>query len=464
MPLPDLVVRSRHVVTRGGAGPASVHIRRGRIIGILDFDDVPSGCQLDDAGTAAIIPGLVDTHVRAQATGWDAELGFEVTTRAAAAGGVTTIIEEPFEGNPPVTSVTGLEARRRVAEGHCCVDVGFWAGAVPGNERELGPLLTAGAFGIECALIACDGGAVRPVTEADLRVIMPALARVGALLVVHAEVPGPIEAARARARASRSWVERLPFSKHASKYTSYLLERPKEAENDAIALLLRLCADYRTSTHILHLSSSDALTAIYHARGARLPVTVETCPHYLCFAAEDVPDGATAFACAPPIRERANREFLWAAVANGLVQMVVSDHRPSPGTMARTPSRDFATARNGIPSLQLGLTATWTEASQRGYRLPQVVDWMCRATAALARLARKGHIDVGYDADLVVFDPDVEFVVDGAALAQGHAGTPYDGRRLRGMVERTYLRGQRVYGRAEGWSDPRGRLLTRAPG
>jgi allantoinase len=456
---PDLVVRGRRVVTPQGSRPAAIHVRNGRVIGILDFDDVPSGCPTDDAGEAVVLPGLVDTHVRTQAPGWSAEQGFANTTLSAAAGGVTTIIDEPLDADPPTTSVSALEARRSAAEGCSFVDVGFWAGVVPGNERELGPLWKAGVFGFKCSLIASSAN-VRPVTEADLRIVMPALTMIGAQLAVHCEVPAPIQTDHADRHAPRPWIERLGFTPRASRrYESYLMSRPKDTENEAIALLLRLCAEFRTSTHILHLSSSDALTPVYQSRAARLPITSETCPHYLCFVAEEVPDGATAFTSAPPVRERANREFLWAAIANGLVQMVVSDHVPSPDSPARTRSRTFATARKGIASLQLGLSATWTEACKRGCRLEQVVDWMSRAPAALARLGRKGAIKVGCDADLVVFDADAEFLVDSATLCPGHSATPYEGRRLRGVVERTYLRGNLIYNRATGHSDAHGRLL-----
>jgi allantoinase len=459
--LPDLVVRGRRVVTPQGTRPAAVHIHNGRVIGVLDFDDVPSGCPLDEAGDAFVLPGLVDTHVRTQASGWNAEQGFAATTRAAAAGGVTTIVDEPLDADPPTTSVSALEVRRSAAEGRSFVDVGFWAGVLPGNERELGPLAKAGVCGFKCSLIASAENARAPVAEADLRIVMPALTMVGAQLAVHCEAPTPI-AAHADAQAAPRWLERLGIKARASRqYASYLASRPKEAENEAIALVLRLCAEYRTFTHILHLSSSDALTPIYKSRAARLPITAETCPHYLFFVAEEVPDGATAFTTAPPIRERANREFLWAAVTNGLVQMVVSDHVPSSDTATRIRARDFATARSGIASLQLGLSATWTEACKRGCRMEQVVDWMSRAPAALARFTRKGAINVGFDADLVLFDADAEFLVDSETLFPGHSTTPYDGRRLRGVVERTYLRGNLVYSRATGHSDPRGRLLTR---
>ena len=242
-------------------------------------------------------------------------------------------------------------------------------------------------------------------------------------------------------------------------YRAYLESRPKEAENDAIALMIALCREFRTQIHIVHLSSSDALTPLFHARSARLPITAETCPHYLSFVAEEIPDGATAFKCAPPIRERENREFLWAALAGGLIQMVVSDHSPAPTTMKVRTSSDFTRAWAGISSLQLSLPATWTGAAARRYSLEQVTDWMCRIPARLAGLDRKGAIEPGYDADLVVFDPDAEFTVEAETLHEDRQ-TPYVGSHLRGIVERTYLRGHRIYERGKAFEKPAGRALA----
>jgi allantoinase len=461
--LPDLVIRSRRVATARGLRPAAVHVRSGRVIGVLEFDNVPSGCPLEDAGGSALIPGVVDTHVHVQGTGWNAEEAFEATTRAAAAGGVTTIIDMPLHRTLATTSVSALEARRRAAGGRCFVDIGFWGGAVPGNGRDLAPLFEAGVFGFKCVLAPTGVDALASVAENDLRVVMPALTRIGATMLAHAELPGPIEAALALQRAGRRWVERVPLlARTPRRYATYLQTRPKDAENDAVALLVRLCHEYGTRIHLLHLSSSDALTPLYHARAARVPITAETCPHYLYFVAEDVPDGATAFKCAPPIRERTNREFLWAAVANRLIQMVVSAHSPAPMGIKGRRSGDFATAWSGIPSLQLALSVVWSGARRRGYSLDQVVDWMCRAPADLAGFARKGRIDVGYDADLIVFNPETEFVVDGTLLYDGHTFTPYQGERLQGLVERTYLRGRQVYARGATWSQPHGNLLMRS--
>jgi len=445
--LPTLVVRSRRVVTPRGTRAAAVHIRNERVIGVLDFDDVPPGCPLDDAAGAVIMPGVVDTHVHVHDSG-RAGSGFESATRAAAAGGITTLVVMPFPG-PATTTVAALGGKRRAAQGTCHVDVGFWGGVVPGNARDLAPLFEAGALGFKCVLLPCAGGEFPPVSEGDLRIAMPALRRLGATLLAHAELAEPIDNARARQHVERRWVDRIPgLSRASRRYATYLSGRPKEAENEAIARLIQLCREHHTRTHVVHLSSSDALTPLFHARTAGLPITAETCPHYLYFVADEIADGITALTCAPPIRERANREFLWAALANGLIQMVVSDHAAERGD-----------GMCGLPSLQLSLPVTWTEARARGYTLDQLADWMCRSPSQLAGLSRKGKIDVGYDADLVVLDSDAEFMVEPRSLEERHHVTPYLGRRLRGVVERTYLRGKTIYSRGDGLTSPQGTLM-----
>jgi len=453
--LPDIVIRSRRVVTAAGTRAAAIHIRNGRIIGVVDFDNVPAGCPLDDAADAAILPGIVDTHVHVGGL-------FESTTRAAAAGGVTTIVDGSL-GALAATSVARLEAQRRAAQSAAVVDVGFWGSAVAGNAGDLAPLFEAGVLGFACTLAATAGGDQAPVSEADLHVMMPAMRRIGATLCVHAEVSGPIEPAVARHHAARRWFERIRgVSRESRRYAAYLARHPKSAETDAVGLLIQLCAAHQTRTHIVQLSSSETLAPLYHARAARLPITAGTSPHHLFFVAEEIPDGATMFASRPPIRERENREFLWAALANGLIQIVASDHSVASPERQRVRSGDFRQAASGIASLQLSLPAIWTAARGRGYTLDQVVNWMCRAPAQLAGLSRKGKIDVGHDADLIVFNADAEYTVERASLQPAHRVTPYLGWRLRGAVERTYLRGSEVFRRGDTQRrPPRGQALVR---
>jgi len=462
---PDLIVRSRRVVTPNGIRPAAVHIRGEKIVGVLEFSDVLTGCPVDDAGRAVVMPGVVDTHVHVNDSDNAYGQRLEITTRAAAAGGVTALMAMCLNSmvTPPgsspflATTADGVAAIRKAVEGHCYVDVGLWGGVVPGNARELVPMLDAGVFGFECCLEPSSGQAM---SEGDLRVAMPAITRLRVPLLVHAEVPAPIERAAQRRSAVGPLARMLRARRARRSYRAYLESRPKEVENEAVALLIALCHELRTQIHIAHLSSSDALTPLFHARSARLPITADTCPHYLSFVAEEIRDGATAFKCTPPIRERKNREFLWAALAGGLIQMVVSDHSPAPTTMKVRTSCDFTHAWAGISSLQLSLPATWTGAVARQYSLEQVTDWMCRIPARLAGLDRKGAIEPGYDADLVVFDPDAEFTVEAEALHDGRQ-TPYVGSHLRGVVERTYLRGHRIYERGRAFEKPAGRALAR---
>jgi allantoinase len=371
----------------------------------------------------------------------------------------------PLNSIPATTSAADLHAKRRAAEGKCFVDVGFWGGVVPGNAAALPGLVTAGVLGFKCFLVASGVDEFPAVSEADLRIAMPLLSKLGVPLLVHAELPGPIEEATRQVAARRGWLARVSGrAPDARSHATYLATRPKQAENDAIALSIALCREYRARTHIVHLSSSEALTPLYHARAAQCPITVETCPHYLTFVADEIPVGATTFKCAPPIRERENREYLWAALAGGLIQMVASDHSPSPPALKQTGSGDFLRAWGGISSLQVSLAATWTGARARGYSVNQLVEWMCRAPARLAGLDRKGAVEVGYDADLVVWDPDGELTVEGRSLMHRHPLTPYEGRTLRGVVHRTYLRGARIYERGQAMSGPSGRLLTRSAG
>jgi allantoinase len=462
--LPDLIVRSQRVVTPAGTRRAAVHVRGGKIAGVLDFDDVPAGCPLDEAGAAAVIPGVVDTYVHVDASDDAGPRGVEATTRAAAAGGITTIIQAPLDNahhglnssGGATTTGAGVAATLSGAAGHCYVDVGLWGAIVPGNAGELARMVDAGVVGFACGLASRNGDAV---TEADLRVVMPAIRRLGVPLLVHPEAPGPIARAAERRQAGGPLARLLASRRSRRCYSAYLTSRPKEAENEAIALMIALCQEYRTQIHMVPLSSSDALTPLFHARSARLPITAATSPHHLTFVAEEIPDGATAFKCAPPIRERENREFLWAALAGGLIQMTASDHSQAPDT-ATAQSPDFRCGWTGISSLALSLSAMWTGAVGRGYTLNQVTEWMCRMPARLAGLDRKGAIEPGYDADLVIIDPDAALTVGADQLHPHDPLTPYRGRRLHGVVERTYLRGRPIYERGKAIEGPAGRVLA----
>jgi allantoinase len=318
------------------------------------------------------------------------------------------------------------------ARAQCYVDVGFWGGVIPGNTDELEPLFAAGVVGFKCFLVHSGVDEFPNVTEADLRKAMPVLTKLGAVLIVHAEVPGPIEEHETQG-ASKN-------------YETFLNTRPRTAENQAIEMMIRLSREYATRVHIVHHSSADALPSLRAAKESGVPITAETCPHYLAIAAEDVADGATEFKCCPPIRERENREQLWKALQEETIDMIVSDHSPCPPNMKLRDTGDFISAWGGISSLQLRLPIVWTEARRRGFSVVDLARWLCAAPAALVGLQnRKGTLAAGYDADVVIWDPSKSFKVEGEKLHHRHKLTPYEGRKLTGVVERTFLRGRQIY-------------------
>ena len=449
---PDLVIRSRRVVTPGAMGPATIHIRDGIISAVSNFDDVPPGAQLHDAGDHVVMPGLVDTHVHINEpdrTHWE---GFETATRAAAAGGITTLIEMPLNSIPATTTVSAFEEKLAAARGKLHVDVGFWGGVVPGNTAELRPLHEAGVFGFKCFLVPSGVEEFAHVTEDDLLAALPILTKLNAPLLVHAELPEPIE----RAGAS------LSQTASPRQHSTWLTSRPRQAENEAIELLVRLARECKTRIHVVHLSSSDALPILLEAKQGGLPLTVETCPHYLALATEDIPDGATHFKCAPPIRERENRAQLWTALGDGLIDLVATDHSPCPPEMKCSETGDFLKAWGGISSLQLSLSIMWTQLRRRGYSIGHLVNWMCYAPARLAGLdRRKGKIAVGYDADLVIWNPEGSFRVEPALLHHRHKLTPYANQVLSGVVKMTLVRAQKSYDHGEFSVTPPGSVLLK---
>ncbi len=452
----DLVVRGERVFTPVGERPAAVHIdrKRGVIVAVTEPEAAPPGVETIDAGSKCLIPGLVDTHVHINDPGRTEWEGFETATRAAAAGGVTTLVDMPLNSIPPTTTLEGLEAKVRALEEKATVDVALCGGLVPSNASgALAELFREGVVAFKCFLAESGVGEFSHVHETELRAGMRELVRIDAPLFVHAELPEPL-----------SEGEKAAMGLDPRRYATYLASRPRKAEDAAIDLVLRLVRETGARAHIVHLSSSDALAIVRRAREEKARLTVETCPHYLTFASEEIPDGATEYKCAPPIRERNNREKLWDALREGLIDQVVTDHSPSTAELKCSDSGDFMKAWGGISSLQLGLAAVWTEARARGRTVRDVVEWMCAAPARLAGLAgRKGAIATGYDADLVVWDPDAEFTVDAAALEHRNKITPYQGRRLVGSTLRTILRGETIYERGVGFGTRRhGRWLRRS--
>jgi allantoinase len=445
----DLVIRAPRAVT-GDPGeperPLAIGIRDGTIVAVepLDTSALAGRDTLDLAAGEVLLPGLVDSHVHVCEPGNTEWEGFATATRAAAAGGITTLVDMPLDSVPVTVSVEALRAKRQAAAGQCHVDVAFWAGVIPGSAAQVGPLARAGVAGFKCFLSDSGSPDFPPVDPAQLTEALRITAGLGLPLLVHAEcdppaAPGPRPAA--------------PGPRAA--YAGYLAARPRQLENLAVARVIAAARATGGHAHIVHLSSADALPMIAAARRDGVRVTAETCPHYLTLAAEEI-TGTTA-KCSPPVREAANRELLWAGLRENVLDMVVSDH--SPCTEAMKAAGDWDRAWGGISSLQLGLPLTWTQARRRGVGLPQVAAWMSAAPARLAGLTAKGRIAPGCDADFCVLAPDESFTVDAAKLHHKHPKTtPYLGRTLSGVVRTTLLRGQPADP-----ARPRGTLLTREP-
>ncbi len=417
--LGNFELSSRQVVTPAGVRAATIGVRNGVIVDISEFD---SG-QGEDLGDLAILPGLVDPHVHINEpgrTGWE---GFMTATAAAAEGGIATLVDMPLNSAPVTTTVAALAAKKRAAKGKLHVDVGFHAGLIPGNEAEIPALLDAGVLGVKAFLCHSGIDDFPAATTKELRAVMPLLAERGVPLLVHAELETPV-----------------PPMHNPRRYADYLGTRPPKFERDAIALMIELCRTTGCRTHIVHLADAECLAMLQAARTEGLPITVETCPHYLTFAAEDIPDGATQFKCAPPIRDAANRESLWQGLAEGVIDMVVSDHSPCPPELKCIGEGRIDLAWGGISSLQLGLAAIWTEASRRGHTLANVAAWMCHAPSQL--VGRDAGIRVGAPANLVLFDPQATWSVAGEQLHHRHPLTPYEGRTLCGAVHQTYIHGK----------------------
>jgi allantoinase len=444
----DLVIRGRRVVFDEHVAPASIHIENERIVRVADYDQIPSDCELVEADPDSVImAGLVDTHVHINEPGRSEWEGFQTATQAAASGGVTTLVDMPLNSIPPTTSVDGLRAKLAVARNNCYVDVGFWGGVIPGNTNNLETLKSAGVVGFKCFLVPSGVEEFPNVTEADLRGAMPELARLNSLLIVHAEVPGPIE-------------ETIPVVNSAREYSIFLSSRPSRAEDEAIDLMIRLSKEFGTRIHIVHLSSADAIPAIRNAQAEGVKITAETCPHYLHFEAEAVPPGATEFKCCPPIRERNNRERLWDGLSGGTIAFIVSDHSPCPASMKLPESGDFLSAWGGIASLQLRLPVIWSESKNRGFTLTDLAKWLCSEPAKQVALKdRKGSIAEGLDADLVIWNPNLQFEVTPASLFHRHKITPYRGELLQGVVQKTFLRGKKIYDGREVKGPPSGKFM-----
>lgn len=438
---------SRRVVTPEGVRAAAVIVEGEKIQAVVPVEQAPAGAQVRDFGEAAILPGLVDSHVHLNDPGRAQWEGFQTGTRAAAAGGYTMLVDMPLNCLPATSNVAALGAKREAALGRCRVDWAAWGSVVVDNQHDLEKLAGAGVRGFKCFLIHPGIEGFTMVTETELRRALPHVARTGLPLLVHAELAGPIEAAT-HSLADADW----------RSYPTYLRSRPDEAELSAIRLLLSLCSEYRFRLHVVHLATWLALDELRAARAEGLPVSVETCPHYLHLTAEGIADGATLCKCAPPIRSRENRERLWQGLADGIITLVATDHSPCPPSMKQLEEGNFKTAWGGIASLSIALPVMWTEASRRGFTLRDIARWMAEGPAELAGCgSHKGRIAAGGDADFVIFGPDAEFTVTPERLHYRHAVSPYMGETLRGVVLATYLRGNCIYSEGKFPGDPAGR-------
>jgi allantoinase len=450
------VIRGTRIVLPDLVRPASIHIAGGAIVRVAPHDETPEHADLIDVGDLVVSPGIVDTHVHVNEPGRTEWEGFETATSAAAAGGVTTLVDMPLNSIPATTTVRALVAKREAADGRCRVDVAFWGGVVPGNAGELDGLIDAGVRGFKCFLVPSGVDEFPAVDESELRRAMPVLARRGATLLVHAESP---EVIQAQIQMEQAPGRRDPgLAPPMEPYSAYLKSRPPEAEVVAIRMMARLASEFGVRTHIVHVAAAGAVEELARAQAEGVPITAETCPHYLTFSAGGIADGDTSFKCAPPIRQASDREALWEGLRRGVLGLVATDHSPAPPAL-RIPG-DFLRAWGGIASLELSLAVVWTGARARGLGFGDLARWMSAATAGLAGLSdRKGAIVAGRDADLIAWAPDAEFVVDPGSLQQRHKLTPYAGMSLRGIVQRTFLRGRSIWDRNRSAAAPSGRLL-----
>lgn len=447
----DVVVGQR-VLLPDGIRPASVHVKDGRISHLGGVADVPPGARRLDAGSHLVLPGVVDTHVHINEPGRTEWEGFETATQAAAAGGITCVVDMPLNCIPATTSRAAAELKRQSLKDQTWVDVAFWGGVVPGNVGELEGLRKFGVTGCKCFLCPSGVDEFPNVTRQDLDLALPVMRDLGLTLLVHAELPGPLDRAE----------EALKRGTHdPADYATYLQSRPPAAEDEAVALVIEMARKHKARCHIVHLSSASAIPMIARAQQEGVPITAETCLHYLTFTAEEIGRGKTHYKCAPPIRPRENQQRLWEGLQDGTLGMVVSDHSPCTPQLKKPDTGDFMGAWGGIAGLQLGLSGLWTGARARGLRLEQVMAWNSQATARMAGLAhRKGSLTVGHDADLVIFDDTAEFTVDVSEVRHKHKITPYAGMHMHGRVEETYVGGTRVYSRASGLTArPQGRFV-----
>jgi allantoinase len=444
----DAAISSNHTITPAGTRKATVLIKDGRILDVVN--EIPEGDFLkEDVGDNVLMPGIVDPHVHINEPGRTSWEGFDTATKAAIAGGITSLVDMPLNSSPVTTTVKAFEEKLQSTTGKLHTNCGFWGGVIPGNEKDIEPLIEKGVLGFKAFLTHSGIDEFPNVTEEDLRKAMPLIARHKLPLLVHCELSSPIPPS----------LLAIPRS-----YNNYLLSRPKKWEDDAIALMIRLCEEFNCPTHIVHLSSADSIRQIADAKRKGLPLTAETGQHYLYFTAEQVPDGRTEYKCAPPVREKENNERLWQALKEGIIDFVATDHSPAPPAMKELVSGDFIKAWGGIASLQFALPVLWTAAKRHGCSPADIATWLCEKPALLPRLGLKGKIAKGYDADLTAWNPGKSFIVKEEMIRHKHKITPYLNEELFGVTEQSWLAGEKVFAGGKLLHLNKGKILATHPG
>ena len=442
-PIPDFAIASQKVLTLEGEKPAAILIKGEKILDVVSIENIPENCPTEDMGNNMIMPGLVDAHVHINEPGRTDWEGFETATKAAAAGGITTIVDMPLNCIPVTTTVDALNQKIIATKDQLWIDCGFYGGLIPDNIQDLESLADAGVLGFKAFLSPSGIDEFPNISEKHLREALHILAKKGIPVLVHAEL------------------ENGATSSEENKTYKYFQEsRPKSWENNAIKLLIQLCREFNVHIHIVHLSSADILPEIAQTRKDGFPLTVETCPHYLHFSSERISDGDTRFKCAPPIWNGENRENLWAGLEEGIINFITSDHSPCTPELKNLEAGNFEKAWGGISSIQFALPVIWTECKQRGYSLEQLINWMSNQPAKfIGKDQQKGQISPGFDADLVCWNPDKKYIIKKEAIHHKNKLTPYEGESLYGVVNATFLRGQKVYENGQFLGNPKGKII-----
>lgn len=443
-----LALHSRRVVTPNGLKDATVFIDQHKIVGVEEGYVERTGFSLQDHSDDVIMPGLIDPHVHINEPGRTHWEGFDTATKAAAAGGITTLVDMPLNSSPVTTDIIAFRQKLVAATTKVHVNVGFWGGVVPDNLNDLEALSQAGVLGIKAFLAHSGIDDFPNVTEEHLRAALPIFKKHNIPLLVHCEL-------------TESHNDQALLDKTPDNYMAYMRSRPRSWEDKAIDLMIKLCAEYETKVHIVHLSSSNSIEPLRGAKAAGAKITVETCPHYLYFNAEDIPNGATLYKCAPPIREQKNNELLWQALADGLIDFVATDHSPAPPELKAMSSGDFKSAWGGIAGLQFSLPAVWTKAKERGFSIEDMANLMSTRVADFLNWSnKKGKVAAGYDADLLIWQPEKAFKISAEMIYHRHQFSPYVGETLFGKVKQTYVMGFKVFDLGSFTSLSKGQIIT----